>query len=157
MQHQAKEEIKKIIRENIPIKKLDKIIIPSDKNEQARLGFEFFSGDEFRYMGAMYDIAKKTIEGSKIIAWCINDKKETSIIESLDRYLQDDIGNMESNAKALIGNFFKILQLTSIFTNENINLIRDNGIFYIFSTANFFESIKPEPPFHPPRFTFSFL
>ncbi|MFL5772612.1 MAG: hypothetical protein ACJ75F_05615 [Flavisolibacter sp.] len=50
-------------------------------SSQQVVQLEWENGNEFRYLGRMYDVVQKTFANGKIILRCVSDEKETALLK----------------------------------------------------------------------------
>jgi hypothetical protein len=97
----AKWNAKQIITEHLQSNIVDEAVekIPGDAN------MHWESKDaEFELAGKMYDVLKKEVINNKTIYYCINDEKESSLLEVYNNWIQSDKSNeaQKQHAKVLL-------------------------------------------------------
>jgi len=106
-----KAEMKRQVKLQLSKSETENFIFALDNKE--RFGNLNWDGDlEFNFNGEMYDVISKRIEGNKLIVQCINDKKETALVNNLcDSWKENDRSNKMANE------LFQILQ--TLFHENN--------------------------------------
>jgi hypothetical protein len=97
----AKWNAKQMITEHLQSNIVDKLVekIPGNEN------MHWESKDaEFELAGKMYDVLKKEVINNKTIYYCINDEKESSLLEVYHNWIQSDKSNeaQKQHAKVLL-------------------------------------------------------
>jgi len=106
-----KAEMKRQVKLQLSKSETENFIFALDNQEP--FGNLNWDGDlEFNFNGEMYDVISKRIEGNKLIVQCINDKKETALVNKLcDSWKENDRSNKMANE------LFQILQ--TLFHENN--------------------------------------
>ena len=107
-QHEAKEEAERQLLSTLPESSLEAIDLSANKND---IDWEE-EGKEFYLHGQMYDVAKTKIVDGKTILYCLNDKKEESVLQDLSKAVNS--GN-DQNTDNKGGKHSIKFQLTDLF------------------------------------------
>ena len=93
-------------------------------NDKTRLSKLEWGDDEFSYDGKMYDVIEKKAEGDKLIIHCINDKKETELLNKLtDSWKENERSNKIAN------DLFQFMQ-TLFHENDSRKISQQSSITY---------------------------
>ena len=97
-----------------------------DKKTLKQLEWE--GDDEFSLNGEMYDVIEMKIENNKLIVRCLNDKKETALLNKLkDNWRENERSNK------IVNELFQLLQ--ALFYHS-----KSEGLAFIETTRNNFDS-----------------
>ena len=123
-----------------------------NKSEVNDLLFED-NGKEITYNGEMYDVKSEIQDGDYIIFYCLDDKKETTLLASLNDQIQNNIGTHSASGQKQ-NNILKV-SLNDYCNNMNRSLFLRISLNVIYPTSNptvsspliSFPSPPPEIPF----------
>lgn len=107
IQHrQLKKEMKAYIRSEAGTKDIQMLIIPIDQYKET---VEFIEESEFRYKGELFDLIKKETSGNQITLYCINDKREKSLIDAAREHQSrnNEQNNSSNKSSSVIKNIIK--------------------------------------------------
>lgn len=97
----AKWNAKQIISEHLKSNIVDELVemIPVNPN----MHWES-KDDEFELSGKMYDVVKKEVANNKTIYYCINDEKESSLLQVYNNWIQSNKSNdaQKQHSKVLL-------------------------------------------------------
>ena len=112
------------------------------------------NGKEIAYNGEMYDVKRETEDGDYIIFYCLDDKRETTLLANLDDQIQNNIGTKSASGQKQ-NNILKI-SLSDYCINMNRSLYPriSQDVIYPFSNLPLSALIIsfPSPP---PKVSFS--
>lgn len=106
------------------------------------------NGKEFSLNGEMYDVAKIKIENGKTVIYCINDTKETRLLENFIKAMKNDASNSKSGKSNLKLQFAYYI-INTLDINTAAASIYSSGEFTIFNSALYLISQETDAP--PPR------
>lgn len=96
LQYQAKTEIKRSIKNNLPQNKLTVIAVPIKEIP----GLDWYEDNqEFRYQGKMYDIVRSETKNNIRYYYCINDTQEDDLFASLGEHISKHVNQDVSHNK----------------------------------------------------------
>jgi hypothetical protein len=148
MQYSAREEMKTLVKKNIPLEKLLKIVVPAKEINSSPV-FRFLEENEFIYKGKRYDIVKQSTEGNNTIFYCINDTSEERLYAGLDdliRHTTDQNTTSRNRSNILLKNIVKEalpddIQLSGI----DYSILNIHFDYHSFFTEQFFPVPSPPP------------
>ncbi|MDR3679579.1 MAG: hypothetical protein P4L41_06420 [Flavipsychrobacter sp.] len=106
LQYQAAERMEDSIKQNLPIQQLTAF---SDIDSNPAIVWEK-ADEEFRFKGAMYDVARIEIHNGKKTYYCLSDEKETKVCDLINKVLTTQQGNtlLNPNAQKLLKIFIQV-------------------------------------------------
>jgi len=135
--------MKALMKSNVSQDKIEKIVINNNSQH-----FQRIHSREFRYCGKMYDIIKEVKKGSTTTFYCINDKKEEELMESISKYFQTSDDGMTSvkYSGKILKNIFFPLYFESTKLNSEFELAHQNIlIFDSICLVNYYDVELPPP------------
>lgn len=142
-QDQQKEHIKEQILNKLSDDELE--VISFTDNQQQILWEE--DGKEFFFKGEMFDVVKSKTVNGKVLLYCINDKKEKSLVDNYNNITKQ---NSASNKKAKdnIDNSFNLF-VDAIEASNNFIGIKTKSSFPAFIPG--LQSVTPQIISPPPQ------
>lgn len=90
-------------------------------------GFRLIDKREFKYKGEFYDVVKKKIVNDTIFYYCLNDKKETSLFDNLDKHIKthNDLNSPHQRknqnlVKSMIKDYIPQIKQSNSYTQNTI-------------------------------------
>lgn len=139
------DEQKEAIREKILAELKDEQLAVISVNNNQNIYWEE-EGKEFLLNGEMYDVVKTKIVNGKAMLYCINDKKEKSLIDNYNLITKNN-SSSDKKGKAAFDNSFNLF----VDVKENhsgLNFALISKIFHSFDSPlseNAAEQISPPP------------
>lgn len=96
MKNNARAEVKRILKENVPENELVQIFVST-----AEIAFIHWTkeGKEFRFMDQMYDVVKSVFKPDGVLLYCLHDAKESKLFEKLDYFIERHVADNPQNHK----------------------------------------------------------
>ena len=92
VQYSVKNEIRSLIKNRIPEKELDLImVVGNDAAKQLRM--EWLDDNEFRLDGKLYDVVRRYVQNDTTFYYCINDRNEEQLFAHLDEMVKHQSEN----------------------------------------------------------------
>jgi len=110
MQQTARNEMKALIKKNLPLKDLEKLVITENEMNSPDIFKYKDDNNEILYNGKLYDIFSETKDGSNTVFYCINDKNEEKLFAGLNEHIKnnyDQNGPSKNKSLQLIKNIIK--------------------------------------------------
>jgi len=143
LQQECKMEMKRYLAHDLHHK--DVVAITMEKSNA--IAFHFEDKEEFTYEGNMYDVVHKESKAGKVIFYCIEDKKETGLLQAFLKHQ-----NAEKNKTKMqqAGQFLTELSISSfpstISSPEPVSIKHQAHYSFSFSIANL-TIVTPPPQF----------
>ena len=74
-------------------KQVELIVLRKEDILSKKINYKRISSGEFRLNGNLYDIVREVKNGSNIVLYCINDKREESLLKELSKKIDDNVAN----------------------------------------------------------------
>jgi hypothetical protein len=142
----AKWEAKKIIKENIKTNKFEGVIEAIAEN--TCMSWEE-KDQEFELNGQMYDVVKKEVQGKKIIYYCINDSKESNLLDVYNQWIHSDKTNTHQKNSGKLALKYSTLECILTHSVEGempAILLSGNFKYQAISFQNIHLSMDAPPP-----------
>ena len=140
-QHEQKEAIKEKIFQQLKDDELQ-VISPADGQN---IDWEE-DGKEFHLNGEMYDVVKKKVVSGKEVLYCINDKKEKTLIDQYNLITKHN-SSSDKKGKNTFDNSFNLF-VEEKNSNSDLNSLSPGSTFYSFDSrllGSVADEISPPP------------
>jgi hypothetical protein len=149
-QAQHREEINKLIDEDLSEDELVLFNFSKDNFEKGLKHIEWVEEHEFRIEGEMYDIVRKEITSDSVYLYCYHDKKESKLYSGILKIFDRLPGNEASNTRnlAVINNllsefYFSTSIEINVFCIEESNCYLPVKIFDLLEGEHFIDLPPP--------------
>ena len=123
------------------------IVIRKEDILSKKINYERISSREFQLNGNLYDIVKEFKKDSIIYLYCINDKREESLLKELCEKIDDNVANRKQRSRT--HNIFKksISEPVSyIFVNLTDSNQLTYGNHYVENYSSIWKEVFTPPP-----------
>jgi len=114
-------------KNNSENKHIELIVLRKEDILSKKINYERISSSEFRLNGNLYDIVKEFEKDSNMFLYCINDKREESLLMELCKKIDDNVANRKQRNSTQ--NVFK-KSITEPVSYLTINEAETNRLTY---------------------------
>lgn len=143
----AKWNAKEIIKQNLKLNVVDNLIEKIEDNKNIHWEEK---NEEFELNGQMYDVVKNELINQQTVYYCINDQKESGLIQVYNHWMQNEHSN--SQGKQSSKSILKYTQIECEFPIQKLEINKSFGLVNNIGTKNsptIYRSLLVEGP--PPK------
>lgn len=143
----AKWNAKEIINQQLKLNIVDNLVEKITDNTNIHWEEK---DEEFELSGGMYDVVKKEVINNQTVYYCINDQKESGLIQVYNHWMQNQHSNNQSKQSSI--SILKFTQIECDFPSQKIEIKKSyypTNKAYAKASSTLYRSLLVEGP--PPK------